>query len=233
MNEITTAIKEFLLEKGADLVGFADLSDVDGQRYPYGISIGIKLPKHIVEGIYEGPTGAYYETYKAINAKLNAIVSQGAEFLVKKGYRAHAQTTDSIVTGPENRTKLPHKTIAIRAGLGWIGKSNLLVTPEYGGAVRLSTILTDAPIDPTARIAASLCGECQVCKQVCPAQAIKASTWELGMDRDEMFDMKSCESMAKRLSEQNFGEGNATICGRCFAKCPFTQRYLKSSKNTK
>jgi epoxyqueuosine reductase len=232
MNDLTVQIRDFLLENGADLVGFADLCDVPGAQAAYGISIGIKLPRHIVEGIYEGPTGAYYETYKATNAKLNAIVSKGAEFLLDKGYQAQAQTTDRVVTEAENRTKLPHKTVAIRAGLGWIGTSNLLITPQYGGAVRLSTLLTDAPLTTAAQRMASLCGDCQICRTVCPAEAIKGNVWNPGTDRDDMFDMRSCEATANRLSEQNFGEKKATICGRCFALCPFTQSYLSAEENS-
>ena len=46
-----------------------------------------------------------------------------------------------------SQTALPHKTIATRAGIGWIGKSALLVTAKYGSAIRLSSILTDTPIE--------------------------------------------------------------------------------------
>lgn len=230
MSNTTEEIKDFLMKEGADLVGFADLSGVEARGYPFGISIGIRLPKPVLAGIYEGPTLAYHEAYNAINAKLNAIVSAGAEFLIKRGYRALAQTTDKVIKEPENRTKLPHKTVAVRAGLGWIGKSNVLLTPEYGGAVRLSSLLTDAPVEPCSHRMESLCGACQICTLACPAGAIKGAAWAIGMDRDLMFDMRACEATAMRLSLENFGDGEATICGICFARCPFTQRYLKAAE---
>ena len=230
MKDITTTLRDFLLDKGADLVGFADLSTIKGAGYSHGISVGIKLPKRIVEGIYDGPTAEYYQAYTDINERLNELVREGAAFLQSKNFKAQAQTTDLVVTQSENRTKLPHKSVAVLAGLGWIGKNNLLITPQYGAAVRLSTILTDAPLRAADHIFKSLCGDCNVCSAVCPAQAIKGNVWEVGMDRDEMFDMKACEATANRLSEESFQNGSATICGICFARCPFTQRYVNGNK---
>lgn len=230
MNDITTVLRDFLLENGADLVGFADLGNIKGADYPYGISVGIKLPKEIVEGIDDGPTAEYYQAYTDTNKRLNELVRKGAAFLESKNFKALAQTTDTVVTEAENRTKLPHKTIAVQANLGWIGKNNLLITPQYGGAVRISTILTDAPIKPAESISKSLCGDCDICRAACPAQAIKGNAWEVGMDRDDMFDMRVCEAMTKKLSGDNFGNPNATICGICFARCPFTRRYLNGNE---
>lgn len=230
MKEITLELKEFLLNQGADLVGFADISALKDAGYPFGISVGIKIPQEIVKGIYDGPTAEYYQAYTNINSSLNEIVRKGAAFLQSKGFKAQAQTTDSVVTQSDNRTTLPHKTIALRAGLGWIGKNNLLITRQYGGAVRLSAILTDAPLTPAAQLHHSLCGDCAVCFTVCPAHSIKGNNWEAGMDRDDMIDMRACEAMANQLSGRNFGKPDATICGLCFAMCPFTQRYLNEDK---
>ncbi|NCB41243.1 MAG: epoxyqueuosine reductase [Clostridia bacterium] len=230
MYDITTLMRDFLLDKGADLVGFADLSSIKGVGHTHGISVGIKLPKKIVEEIYDGPTADYYQAYTRTNERLNELILDGVAFLHSKNFKAQAQTTDTVVTQAENRTKLPHKTVAIHAGLGWIGKSNLLITPQYGGAVRLSTILTDAPLKPTSHIFQCLCGDCRICVDACPAQAIKGSVWTLGMDRDEMIDMKACEAMANQLSDENFGNPTATICGICFSRCPFTQRYLNGNR---
>ncbi len=72
-----------------------------------------------------------------------------------------------------NTTPLPHKTIALLAGLWWIGKHNLLVTPEFGSAISLYTVLTDAPVKtvlhPPAR---SLFGDCSICWDICSPGAL-------------------------------------------------------------
>lgn len=69
-----------------------------------------------------------------------------AALLRTHGYQATANTEEHLPTGAEDRSPLPHKAVACRAGLGWIGKNNLLTTPDFGGAVRLCTVVTDAPL---------------------------------------------------------------------------------------
>ena len=229
MKSITTQIRELLLAQGADLVGFGDLSEVKEAGFPCGISIGIKLPKPIAGEIEDGPTADYYKAYHDINARLNDLASTAADYLMAAGYKALANTTENVVKLPENRTQLPHKTVAVRSALGWIGKSNLLITPQYGGAIRLTSVLTDAPLETASRQVAPLCGDCEICRLVCPAQAILGNHWCPESDRDDMFRMKACEETANRLSDENFGVPDATICGICFANCPFTKRYLNSA----
>lgn len=90
------------------------------------------------------PTREYYELYNSLSDKLNTIVTAGAKYLTDKGYHAYARTTDQEMTDSDNCIPLSHQTIATRAGLGWIGKNNRLVTPQYGSAVRISSLLTDA-----------------------------------------------------------------------------------------
>ncbi|MCK9565162.1 MAG: hypothetical protein M0Q43_03825 [Methanothrix sp.] len=61
-----------------------------------------------------------------------------------------------------------HKLAAHMAGLGWIGKSCLLITPEAGPRVRWASVLTDAPMKATGYAMAERCGECRKCVDVCP-----------------------------------------------------------------
>lgn len=86
------------------------------------------------------------------------------------------------------RSVLPHKTVATRAGIGWIGKNCLLVTREYGSAIRLSSLLTDAPLHGNDPIDKSLCGTCHKCVDACPAAALTGKLWHAGTLREELFD---------------------------------------------
>ena len=102
----------------------------------------------VIRDIKDGPTARYFAEYDRANALLGRLGEQIARILIDAGYRARpfAATTEQI-----DRTtlslKLQHKTVATRAGLGWIGKSGLLVTKEYGSAVRLASVLTDAEFE--------------------------------------------------------------------------------------
>jgi epoxyqueuosine reductase QueG len=215
-----------LRENGADLVGFADMSGVPEAALPFGVSVAVRLPPEIVRSIADGPNRAYYEAYHAINARLDRIVMLGAEYLAGLGYQAAAQTTRAVVKLDPLRTLLPHKTVSTRAGLGWIGRCALLVTQEYGPALRLSSILTDAPLACASPVDESRCGSCSECVKHCPARALKGEKWTAGMERDHLVDASACRGTAIRLCRERFGE-EATICGKCIEVCPHTQRYLQ------
>ena len=124
-------------------------------------------------------------------------------------------------------TMLPHKTAARLAGLGWIGKSALLVNETYGSMVRYMTVLTNAPLDIARPIDQSKCGGCMICTNACPAGAVLGKNWEPGMTRSDIFDAFKCREIARARAIEYIGE-DVTICGRCIYVCPHTQRYLSN-----
>ncbi len=215
-----------LSENGADLIGFAELSELSEPEEKYGISIAVKLPREIARSIMTGPTRAYFDQYHELNGVLDRAVTKGAEYLRSCGCHATAQTTDSVVEFGTYRTRMPHKTVAVRAGLGWIGKSALFVTEEYGSAVRLSSILTDAPVIPGEPITVPKCGNCMICTNSCPGKAIRGTNWQPDLDRDSFFDPLACRKKAREIAEDAIHE-EITLCGKCIAVCPYTQKYAK------
>lgn len=235
MNEL----KDYLLGLGASLVGFACVvglyDDVDAQsrdielpRYPGAVSIALAIPKEIVLGINDGPTMDYYNAYYALNKKLDFLAISCGEYLRGRGYNAYPQTVSSVKEFGNYRSLLPHKTAAVNSGLGWIGKSALLVTPEYGSAVRLSSVLTDASLPYGAPIRKSNCGGCMECKDACPGKAISGRLWSPESFRDEFFDVKTCRKKARELAASRLGK-EITLCGKCMEVCPYTQKYLKKT----
>jgi len=131
-------------------------------------------------------------------------------------------TTEQLNTiySGQLRTSLSHKMVATRAGLGWIGKTALLVTPELGPRIRLVTILTDTCLEPSADpVESSQCGKCSICVEVCPAQAATGADWNPGIDRDAFFDPYKCRETCRRFGEEVLMT-NVRICGMCVACCP-------------
>ncbi len=172
MRALNTEISDSLKGNGADLVGFADVTclpvDVtDG--LPRAVSIAVALDPAVIREINDGPTARYFAEYGRANALLGRLGEQIARILIAAGYRARpfAATTEQI-----DRTtlsaKLQHRTVATRAGLGWIGKSGLLVTKKYGSAVRLASVLTDAEFETGTPTDASRCGDCRQCVDALP-----------------------------------------------------------------
>lgn len=224
-------LRNVLTAKGAQLVGFGSLQGVDGCDFPVGVCVALAVPAEILEDIKDGPTLAYLEMYNAWNSRLNEIVTAGEEFLIERGFRAFARTTDKCTYGDDFLTPLPHKTIATRAALGWIGKSDLLVTPQFGPAVRISTLLTDAPLDCAEAIVHSKCGTCDICQKACPAQAIYGTLWNASTatgtatPRQEIVDTCACSKKMREITTSRIGKP-LDICGKCFVVCPYTKNRL-------
>ncbi len=227
--ELKEKLYQVLEENGAKLMGVADMAGIPGrvdECLTIGVSVAVPVSKHIVRDLKTAPTKEYYDAYYSLNGKLNEIVTAAAEFLKSQGYEAYANTTDVVVTDENWRTALPHKTVATRAGLGWIGKSNLLVTKEYGSAIRISSLLTNAPLPVDEAITESKCGACNLCVKACPANALTGKSWTPEVKREEIFHREDCKDMQiKRMVEATGIETD--LCGLCFAVCAYTQKYLK------
>ena len=70
---------------------------------------------------------------------------------------------------------LLEKQYAVEAGLGWIGRQSLLVTPEFGSYVLLGELVLDMEADAyDAPYEGVGCGECRRCIEACPTTAIVA-----------------------------------------------------------
>lgn len=230
MSKLTEFIKDELFCHGADLVGIGDLTELPStvrNNLPVGICVAVKYPKEVILGISDLPTQEYCDWYYKLNERLDMLVTLGAEALQIKGYTAIAKTRALVGDGEkEYKTLLPHKTVATRAGLGWIGKCALLVTEQYGSMIRISSILTDAPLKTSSPANHSKCGDCMVCTKACPAGAVSGKEWEIGLYRDEFFDPIKCRKTARERTMQGFG-GDITICGKCIEICPYTRKFLK------
>jgi epoxyqueuosine reductase len=230
---ISEQIESMLKEGGAVLVGFADVAMLPGEvtgGLPRAVSVAVALDPDIVRAISSGPTRQYYAEYGRLNDLLAKLCEQTASILARAGYQAQAVRATTDKFDPVSlSTPTQHKTIATRAGLGWIGKSALLITKEYGPAVRFGSVLTDAEFETGEPMDVSHCGDCHKCVDRCPAGAMSGHNWRVGDPREAIVDAFACRDMAKRLSgEQGI---TSTICGICINACPWTQRYLLRESN--
>ena len=116
----------------------------------------------------------------------------------------------------------PHKTAANLAGLGWIGKSCLLVTPEAGPRVRWATILTDAPLTAGQPLE-QRCGKCRECVDVCPSQAFTGRSFQADEPRETRYDVHKCNAYMRQNAEQT----DARVCGMCVYVCPYGRNKAK------
>ena len=221
-------IRKILLESGAALVGFADMTAIppeDRRGMERALSIAVALDPAVVSRITKGPTKEYFREYQRANALLSELAHRASELLQECGFAAIAlEPTTEEFDAVRLRAGLSHKIAATRSGLGWIGKNALVITKAYGSAVRLTTVLTDAPIGKGTPFDESRCGTCTACVEICPAKAPTGTNWRLGLYRDDFFDAWACCRTPAEFCER---EGiNSTICGICIEACPWTKKYL-------
>ncbi len=114
---------------------------------------------------------------------------------------------------------LAEKTLAVEAGLGWIGRQSLLVTPQYGTYIHLGELLLSEPCDGyDTPFSESRCGDCRACLLACPAGAISS---------ERTIDARRC--IACRTIEQgSCAEGTlsgwAFGCEECQSCCPHNRK---------
>jgi epoxyqueuosine reductase len=229
MADLNLTIKETLLDRGASLVGFADLIDIPDEvrhSFRFAVSIGVALDASIIAAINDSPTPEYYEEYRRANALLSNLGKLARHLIEAQGHRAIAKEPTHVGIDPETHsTILPHKTVATKAGLGWIGKCALLVTEKFGSALRVTTVLTDGELNSAVPITVSRCGDCMICVDSCPGKAPSGKNWKPDLHRDSFFDAFACARAAREKALAGIGVDD-TICGICIRVCPWTTRYL-------
>ncbi len=216
-------LRDQILRWSASLVGFAGLEGVH-LRQPTsltrGVAIAVKLSDPIIDDIRTGPTTTYAEHYRRVNQRLDAIATKATTLLLAEGYRAVPIPASQTVDQTRQEGRISHKKIATRAGLGWIGKNALLVTPQHGPRVRLVSVLTNAPLEPAEPITVSKCDDCSICVYACPVGAITGMTWTPETSRADMLDVASCHL----VTEKNKSTSGAPVCGICFSVCPYGRK---------
>jgi epoxyqueuosine reductase len=235
--DIIKIIKDILPRENDYLVGYADLNSLLPAKYKsygYAIVLGRRLNDRIIDAIIDGPNIEYYNHYKEVNQELSQIAHSLADTIRLQGSKSLVieQTTEDEDLD-ENyfktlRLDFSHKMAATRAGLGWIGKTALFISKQYGPRVRLVTVLTDYPLPYcTDPIDESRCDFCDLCVRHCPAQAANGKLWNIDVDRNEFFDPFACRDKARELSLHSFNK-EISLCGKCIAVCPIGKKRRKA-----
>jgi epoxyqueuosine reductase len=225
---IQKILKSHLIPTNNYIYGFADLTGLLHKKfegYSYGISIGRKLDDKIIDGIRNGPTLEYFHLYEDINKQLQAVSKQITCNLNEAGIGALAIVPTNHVTHqypPNLRYEISHKMVATRAGLGWIGKTDLFISSKFGARLRLVSILTDKEVLPEKKpMTKSRCGNCTICVERCPAKAATGQPWDINTDRDIYFDAFRCREKCGEFGRTLLNI-DRRICGICVAVCPIS-----------
>jgi len=217
-------VGQFLRAQGVEAWGVAanDPQLPPAPVLPRAVSIVMRIDPGVLRGMRHGPTEDYRDEYLRLNGALDAATEALAVMLRDHSHQAVAvpATTSGSVSGPgaDGGGPFPHKTAATRAGLGWIGKTALFVSPEFGPAVRLATVFTDLDLPPGEPVVAGQCGACTACVDACPAGCGRDVAWRAGMRRDELFDASACDRHMTQYTDHE-----PHLCGICIAACPLAR----------
>ncbi|MBL4933124.1 epoxyqueuosine reductase [Clostridium paridis] len=216
LHELTSKLKNL----GASFIKTVDISKLtpkENMGYNNAILIGIVLSPRYIYKLSKENTLDYSE-FSEKEHRADILADWTEEFIVSKGYKASSQSERNLLQhdlfeSEIKTTPLPHKKVAVLAGVGWIGKNNLLVTNEYGSALCMCSVLTDAPLPiEKSEMVMPKCGDCTICKDICPAKVIHGTTWEVGIDRDLIVDVYNC-----------------VTCLKCLSHCAWTQKYMNEN----
>jgi len=211
------SLKKFCFSLGVDLFGVADtlaikdefaISPSLRQQLNRAVSLGIRISSAVLEDIADTPTRLYFHHYRSLNALLDSTALRACNYIQKNSFTALPVPASQIVDWQNQQAHLSHKRIGYLAGLGWIGRNNLLVNKKLGSQFRLVSVLTDMPLKvdtPTQ----DGCGKCALCIQSCPCQAIQENPADF---RHQVCFEKLKEFQRQKLVDQY-------ICGICVKVC--------------
>jgi len=208
----TENLRKFIKKLEIDKYGVADMHLL--KEMETGLPTDLKkfinmFPYAIVLGAQYGKLGK-----KASGGRTALFLEDAAfsimEYLESKGYRQLIIHTEDEFD-PINRLGfMSLKLLAKTAGLGWQGKSLLIISPEYGPLHRLIAILTDLPLQ-TNQVIKNGCGDCRKCIEACPQNALTFVAFEDHPScREDVLDIKTC-----------LGDNGCLVC---ILSCPWLKK---------
>lgn len=211
LDQLKRLIREKSISWGADLIGFADVKRFvrykrenlppDDARIVIVLAIWMEDPildlwLHLPSWRdQDKPSRAFEdEILRGVSLRLCLL-------LEREGYWAEPARYEP---------GLYLKEAGVLAGLGVIGKNNLLITDNFGPRIRLRALYTNASLEPDVILKdLSYCSECELCVDACPANALE----------DGKYDREACLSYClNNLKEMS--KHSVLWCIECSRVCP-------------
>ncbi|GAK59481.1 iron-sulfur cluster binding protein [Candidatus Vecturithrix granuli] len=208
----TADLKFFVRSLGVDVVGIADLKLLGGmsigiiasdsadflRRYQWAIVLGAQLGK-----LGKNVSGT------EVNVFLEKAALEIMAYLEEQGYCGLIVHTEDEFDPINRLGLLSLKMLAKGAGLGWQGRSLLIISPEYGPIHRWIAVLTNMDLQADEPIP-NQCGDCSFCVDTCPYNALRFVSFDDHPEhREDVLDIRACR-----------GDDGCTVC---LLVCPWAK----------
>ena len=199
-DELTLAVKAKAFELGAHLVGVAPVERLDGapeELHPKRllpeakslVSMAYRINRGVQQVHLRGINPMSFSRFAGLEPKfrLDDMALDLANFIEDMGFIGLPVPANQYYYQDKGIGEVSHRHIAMAAGIGRLGRGGFLVTPQYGGAVQLISVITTAELEPDDMLEENPCQGCpQPCVSICPVNAIRN-------DRDRVIEMDGKE----------------------------------------
>ena len=224
VRKLETEIKSIACENGAALVGIGSRERLAGAPPSVDpdyvlpstrsiISIAIPMDRRRIRDFLSKKEWLVHGAdRKNIYQKLYTITDHLTDFLKEKGFEARGVEANNIYrpepggTDAINRVEMvpdfSHRYAAVACGLGQLGWSGNLMTPQFGAAVYLASILTSAELEADPLLEENPCDKCKLCTTACPVEMISTK-----------------ESVSVTIAGREYSHGKKENNARCIIGC--------------
>ena len=254
-HELSNTVKGLALAHGADLVGIVKVSDLPEHAenitkiLPSARCVIVVASHHNVAALRsDNNQVAQFDTIYTYG-ECEQSVHKTTRYLMSEGFPSVAVPAFIPIDMAEPKKgmqgEICWRRAGVKAGLGSYGENGLLITKEFGSAIRLAGLLTSAPLKADTALGEDICDHCMRCLEVCPAGALSEGgkinkklcgdtifTYGLRCFTDLFHTLANrpareieemCTSHALRELWQTFMTGNYYYCFKCQSQCPATK----------
>lgn len=183
---IEEKVKSLTLELGADFVGIASRSRFDGAPdfsdpknllpdFRSVIAFGIAMNLGSLEAWFSKRNRRPQVLMDRWTLhQLEQISSHLSHWLERQGFKSVFVAQNGYYNFYRGEPDFSHKHAAVAAGLGKLGLSSIFVHTQFGGAVHLCSVITEAELAPDPMVGDEFdpCLDCKICIDICPTKAI-------------------------------------------------------------